>query len=416
MMAGVPTTSAAAFVEGGVQDACDDACSICLENFCENDPSTITTCKHEYHLQCILEWSQRSKECPMCWQPLSLENPDSQTLLAASEQERLTNFQRSTYYQRSAPDESQAHGVRFGASHVDDSDLEDRIMQHLAAAAIGRAQHLARRGESLRYRPSPNQGLSHIMIEPARSNSSYVQLSSSTAVSFTGGASPASPISVPDIRGFDSNSEQAALRWSTSTYSHSIPERARGVISSDSSSMDSSAIRRAAVLEPPEHHKTTSDPSLSETLKSRLAAASSKYRDSLSKTTRGLRERLRLRNGAIAELGARAREVSAGVVRALEQISREPPERDSMSSPSSQAVRPGLSLGSDRSEQECSSSSLGERVNLSGVTFSSNPNSSHPDSVESSHCLDSAPVKGRSPEDDSRGNATRQTPTSPLTV
>lgn len=34
-------TSAAAFVEGGIQDACDDACSICLEEFCESDPSTV---------------------------------------------------------------------------------------------------------------------------------------------------------------------------------------------------------------------------------------------------------------------------------------------------------------------------------------------------------------------------------------
>lgn len=35
-------TSAAAFVEGGVQEACDDACSICLEAFCDSDPSTVT--------------------------------------------------------------------------------------------------------------------------------------------------------------------------------------------------------------------------------------------------------------------------------------------------------------------------------------------------------------------------------------
>ena len=34
-------TSAAAFVEGGVQEACDDACSICLEAFCDSDPSTV---------------------------------------------------------------------------------------------------------------------------------------------------------------------------------------------------------------------------------------------------------------------------------------------------------------------------------------------------------------------------------------
>lgn len=34
-------SSAAAFVEGGTQDACDDACSICLEAFSEIDPSTV---------------------------------------------------------------------------------------------------------------------------------------------------------------------------------------------------------------------------------------------------------------------------------------------------------------------------------------------------------------------------------------
>lgn len=34
-------TSAVAFVEGGIQDSYDDACSICLEEFCESDPSTV---------------------------------------------------------------------------------------------------------------------------------------------------------------------------------------------------------------------------------------------------------------------------------------------------------------------------------------------------------------------------------------
>lgn len=96
-------SSAAAFVEGGIQEACDDACSICLEAFTDSDPSSVrhlpyfffctsftllakarfylqfkgssvddhaslefillknslvqvTGCKHEFHLQCILEW------------------------------------------------------------------------------------------------------------------------------------------------------------------------------------------------------------------------------------------------------------------------------------------------------------------------------------------------------------------------
>ncbi|KAG5076978.1 hypothetical protein JHK82_055673 [Glycine max] len=49
-------TSTAAFVEGGIHDACDDACSICLEAFYDSDPSTVTSCKHEFHIQCIMEW------------------------------------------------------------------------------------------------------------------------------------------------------------------------------------------------------------------------------------------------------------------------------------------------------------------------------------------------------------------------
>jgi len=34
-------SSAAAFVEGGIQEACDDSCSICLEEFCKSDPATV---------------------------------------------------------------------------------------------------------------------------------------------------------------------------------------------------------------------------------------------------------------------------------------------------------------------------------------------------------------------------------------
>lgn len=48
-------TSAAAFVEGGVQDACDDSCSICLEAFCESDPSTVKEYNPD-NLFCIVLW------------------------------------------------------------------------------------------------------------------------------------------------------------------------------------------------------------------------------------------------------------------------------------------------------------------------------------------------------------------------
>lgn len=40
-------SSAAAFVEGGIQESCDDSCSICLEGFSDSDPSTV---KYKYSI------------------------------------------------------------------------------------------------------------------------------------------------------------------------------------------------------------------------------------------------------------------------------------------------------------------------------------------------------------------------------
>ncbi|KAL0696972.1 hypothetical protein Bca4012_064152 [Brassica carinata] len=35
----------------------------------------VATCNNEYHLQCITEWSQRSKVCSICWQLFVLKDP-----------------------------------------------------------------------------------------------------------------------------------------------------------------------------------------------------------------------------------------------------------------------------------------------------------------------------------------------------
>lgn len=80
--------SALAFVEGGLQDADEDSCSICLDSFTADEPCALTICSHQYHLQCILEWAQRSQECPMCFRVLQLQDRDSQELLAACAVER----------------------------------------------------------------------------------------------------------------------------------------------------------------------------------------------------------------------------------------------------------------------------------------------------------------------------------------
>ncbi|CAL9107341.1 unnamed protein product [Musa textilis] len=133
-------SSAVAFMEGGIHDACDDACSICLEAFCESDPSTgggtlDFFCRHAFHLQCILEWCQRSSQCPMCWQPTSLKDPTSQELPEAVEWERsfrLDNTQTTTIIQHPAFGDFELQHVGcylpVGGSHA---EIEECIFQHL---------------------------------------------------------------------------------------------------------------------------------------------------------------------------------------------------------------------------------------------------------------------------------------------
>ncbi|KAL7220507.1 hypothetical protein ACSBR2_013397 [Camellia fascicularis] len=109
------------------EDDFEDACSICLEPFNSQDPPTVTNCRHEYHLQCILEWSQRSKECPICWQLLVLKDPSSQELLAAVENERNL---RSRHNARHIHED---YEMNIDNSYGDDSDFGQCIMRHFAA-------------------------------------------------------------------------------------------------------------------------------------------------------------------------------------------------------------------------------------------------------------------------------------------
>lgn len=197
-------TSAAAFVEGGIQDACDDACSICLEEFCESDPYTVTGCKHEFHLQCILEWCQRSSQCPMCWQPISLKDPTSQELLDAVVQERdlrLNPPRNAAIFHHPTLGEFEIQHLPVG---VNDAELEERIIQHLAAAAaMGRARNFSRR-EGHRIRSS-TQGRPQFLVFSAQpsahapdggqgvSSASFVATPSSLSIGGEGSPGTSSP-------------------------------------------------------------------------------------------------------------------------------------------------------------------------------------------------------------------------------
>ncbi|XP_057953501.1 E3 ubiquitin-protein ligase RHF2A [Malania oleifera] len=321
-------TSAAAFVEGGIQEACEDACSICLEAFCDNDPSTVTSCKHEFHLQCILEWCQRSSQCPMCWQPISLKDPTSQELLEAVERERSFRLNAS----RSAAIFHHPTLGDFELQHLpvgtNDAELEERIIQHLAAAAaMGRARHIARR-EGQRSRSSA-QGRPQFLVFSTQQNTTLAGPASSSSLAQRGEGEPDSPIAVaspsspPMIAGEESSqlippppsaqADQLSASASGSTVLSSVQHGTSLNSCSPNRSSPSSQDRAG----PSEFQ------SFSDSLKSRFNAMSMRYKETFSKSTRGWKDRWFSRNTSMADLGSEVRrEVNAGIATVSRMMER----------------------------------------------------------------------------------------------
>ncbi|XP_027938027.1 E3 ubiquitin-protein ligase RHF2A-like isoform X2 [Vigna unguiculata] len=304
-------TSAAAFVEGGIQDACDDSCSICLENFSKSDPATVTNCRHDFHLQCILEWCQRSSQCPMCWQAISLKDATSQELLEAVEQERSLRNMPSR--NASIFHLSQHEFQRLPVER--DSDIEERILRHLAAAASMRRAHPLGRRESQRSRSS-SLGNVHSFVYATHP---------SAPPSVTGGGSepaaiPAGNPSAPLI--FDgtqqSSPQQRPLvqtRSSSFTSASTVPTT--NLQRAHSNGFASHSL-------PASHDEPQpSEQSFSDSLLSKFNAVSMRYKESISKGTRGWKERLFSPNSSVSELGSEVRrELNAKIASVSRLIER----------------------------------------------------------------------------------------------
>ncbi|XP_039146483.1 E3 ubiquitin-protein ligase RHF2A-like isoform X3 [Dioscorea cayenensis subsp. rotundata] len=318
-------SSAAAFVEGGVQDACDDSCSICLEAFCDSDPSTVTTCKHEFHLQCILEWCQRSSQCPMCWQPISLKDPSSQELLEAVESERnirSNQTRTATIFHHPAFGEFDLQHLPVGAN---DSELEERIIQHLAAAAaMGRAHHIGRR--VVQRGRSGAQGHPQFLLfstNPSAPSSGSVSASSSQRGEDE--PTPAIFFASPSAHTSD---EEPPLRATNVTPAQSdqvniLPSGT--TVGSFTGSGLSSNMNSPGQSSPVNHDRAgpSEVQSVLESLKSRLNTVSMRYKESVTKSTRGWKERLFSRNSSVADLGSEVRrEVNAGIATVSRLIER----------------------------------------------------------------------------------------------
>nr|CAD1841618.1 unnamed protein product [Ananas comosus var. bracteatus] len=303
-------SSAAAFVEGGIQDACDDACSICLEEFCESDPQRcgffrVTSCKHEFHLQCILEWCQRSSQCPMCWRPISLKDPGSQELLEAVEEERSFRVNRSrtaTIIHHPVLGDFELQHLPVGA---DDAEFEERIIQHLAAAAaMRRTSHTARR-EGHRGRSSAVHGRPQLLVFSAHQNAPSVG-----SVSASSARSENEP--VPTIVADNPSASFAAVEEGS-------PHEASPINSAPVDPAAASPSMNSATFA----SNRSSAGQFSPSLKSRLNAVSIRYKDSITKSTRGWRDRLFSRNSVISDFGSEVRrEVNAGIATVSRMMDR----------------------------------------------------------------------------------------------
>ncbi|KAF8395492.1 hypothetical protein HHK36_019438 [Tetracentron sinense] len=318
-------TSAAAFVEGGIQEACDDACSICLEAFCDSEPSTVTSCKHEFHLQCILEWCQRSSQCPMCWQPIGLKDPTSQELLESVQRERSFRInppRNAAIFRHPTLGDFELQHLPVGAN---DAELEERIIQHLAAAAaMGRARHIARR-EGQRSRSSAH-GRPQFMVFSTHPNAPPVGSLTERGENEPAPAITAANSSVPlTVVGEVPSLQIAELPPAQTDPISSLPPGSNVLAANNRSSASQSS--------PVTHDKAGPSElqSFSESLKSRLNAVSMRYKESISKSTRGWKERLFSRNNSMTDLGSEfRREVNAGIASVSRMMERlETRENDS---------------------------------------------------------------------------------------
>lgn len=286
-LSAVETASASGTVDavGVVDDCFEDGCSICLEPFSSVDPPNVTSCKHEYHLQCIIEWSQRSKECPICWQRFVLEDPTSQELLAAVGNERMIRSSTNT-----RPRNLQ-YAVNHDVPSIDESEFEEGILRHyIATRNIAQLVNRRRRESSSMSGPS---------------------------------ASVAAPSSMPQTT--DSPEENKTSRYGVEVgLPASVPPPSS--IESDLSTGRRDGHRIFFGQTSPDGPQKSSSSELlafSESVKAKLSAASSKYKESFSKGTRGFKDKLLARNSSVKELSRGVqREMGAGIAGVARMMER----------------------------------------------------------------------------------------------
>ncbi|XP_043815189.1 E3 ubiquitin-protein ligase RHF2A isoform X3 [Manihot esculenta] len=263
----------------------------------------------------ILQRCQRSSQCPMCLQSINLKDPTSQELLEAVERER--NFRaapsrNATIFRHPTLGDFELQHLPVGAS---DSDLEERIIQHLAAAAaMGRTHHFSRR-DVQRNRQS-SHGRPHFLVfstHPGAPSSGHVS-SSPTEV---GGENEPAAVSVANpsspIAFCGDPPPQQNLQFPSAVMDQGSSASGSAIMRTNHQGMSFNNRTASHSSSPNEDRGGPSEfQSFSESLKSRLNAVSMRYKESISRSTRGWKERLFSRSSS--DLGSEIRrEVNAGI-------------------------------------------------------------------------------------------------------
>ncbi|XP_022138871.1 E3 ubiquitin-protein ligase RHF1A-like isoform X2 [Momordica charantia] len=270
-------------------DDSEDACCICLDPFTSHNPPTVTCCKHEYHLQCILDWSQRSNECPICCQLLVLKDPVGQELIMAMASERILKSRSMSSAASTSLRFHENFDVDHDSSHSDDSDFDDLIMQHLAAAA-SRARYV-HRSERQRHFVSPEG----VPQQTCPLSPRYQDPTLSSPISDSPSPGSISEFHVQALSSVGLHDGNEFSRTGTNKISP------RALLTETSSGSQ---------------QKTNQSEGLSfpDSIKSKISSTSTKYKESIWRSTKGIKEKLLARNSSVKDLSRGVkREVSAGI-------------------------------------------------------------------------------------------------------
>ncbi|KAL6508431.1 hypothetical protein OROHE_021564 [Orobanche hederae] len=252
---------------------------------------------------------KRSSNCPMCWQNINLQDSTSQELLDAVERERSfrsTPSRNARIFHHPTLGDFELQHLPVG---VNDAELEDRIIQHLAAAAaMGRTQRIARREG--RIRSSAHARPQFVVYSPHPNGFSTGSGGDETEAAVL----TENDGSIQDIHPSGQDNNQIS---STSSGSLVMPITGRVLSSGDRNSVSRSSLSNQERAGPSEFH------SFSDTWKSRFSSVSMKYKESISKSTKELKERLFSRSSTMADIGSEVkREVNAGIATVSRMMER----------------------------------------------------------------------------------------------